>query len=141
MLISTEIDVNAPPDAVWAVLADFSAYPAWNHFLPAVHGQAACGAFLWIRTRPERGLPLLFPARVTAVEPPRRLCWRGGLPGLFLGEHTFQLHELSADRTRLVQSENFTGVLAPVMLATLNRDVDKGYARMNADLKRLVESR
>lgn len=36
--ISTEIDIAAPPNAVWAVLTDFDRYNEWNPFIVKLSG-------------------------------------------------------------------------------------------------------
>jgi hypothetical protein len=43
------------------------------------------------------------------------LVWLGrlGIPGLFDGKHRFFLEEVDENTTRLIQSERFSGILAP----------------------------
>ena len=36
--ISTEIDIAAPPNEVWAVLTDYERYPEWNPFMVKLSG-------------------------------------------------------------------------------------------------------
>src|SRR4029450_13975460 len=47
--ISATIDIDAPPERVWEVLVDFSAYPEWNPFMREVRGRAEAGARLGVR--------------------------------------------------------------------------------------------
>ena len=37
--IRTEIDIEAPPDRVWAELADLDAYAGWNPFITRRRGR------------------------------------------------------------------------------------------------------
>jgi hypothetical protein len=53
--------------------------------------------------------------RVIRVRPNRELCWRGGLPGVLIGEHSFFFREL-ANQTALRSEEPFAGVLAHGLL-------------------------
>ena len=41
--IRTEIDIEAPPDEVWAQLADLDAYAGWNPFITTAEGAAEAG--------------------------------------------------------------------------------------------------
>ena len=36
--IATEIDIAAPPSAVWAVLEDYGRYPEWNPLVVSMSG-------------------------------------------------------------------------------------------------------
>ena len=85
---------------------------------------------------------MTFRPTVTALEEGRRLEWLGHLlvPGLFDGRHSFVLHPLPHGGTRLVQSESFTGLLVPLLRATLARTED-GLAAMNEALRARAEAR
>jgi len=45
--ISTEIDIAAPPNKVWAVLTDYDRYAEWNPFLVKIYGDKE-GRSFWI---------------------------------------------------------------------------------------------
>ena len=36
--LRAEIEIDADPDSVWAVLMDFEAYPEWNPFIQPIEG-------------------------------------------------------------------------------------------------------
>ncbi len=44
--LRAEIEIDADPDSVWAVLMDFEAYPEWNPFITVDRGEPAVGATL-----------------------------------------------------------------------------------------------
>lgn len=46
-----EIDIDAPPAAVWAVLTDTRSYSEWNPFIPHLAGELREGAKLEVRIR------------------------------------------------------------------------------------------
>ena len=41
--IRSEIDIEAPPEAVWAQLADLGRYEEWNPFITRAEGTAEAG--------------------------------------------------------------------------------------------------
>lgn len=136
----SEIVVAAPPERVWEVLVDLARYPEWNPFLVAASGEVREGARLEIRFRPPGGRALTMRPTVTRARAPEGLEWLGrlGLPGLFDGRHIFELHPAPGG-TRLVQREEFRGVLVPLFARSLDRHTLEGFVAMNAALKARVE--
>jgi hypothetical protein len=144
--IQHEIEIDAPPSAVWAVLADTASYGDWNPFVRRLAGDLREGAKLKARVEPPGGHGMSFRPTVLAAEPERELRWLGRLlvPGVFDGEHRFQLEPLAGDRTRFVQSERFTGFLASgFLLGLLKGTLEKtrlGFEQMNQALKVRAEA-
>ena len=105
-----EIEINAPPERVWAVLTDFAAYPEWNPFIRRISGEAREGARLEVQIEPPGARAATFKPTVRAVEANRELRWLGRflLPGVFDGEHRFQIEPMDGNRSRFVQSERFS---------------------------------
>jgi hypothetical protein len=139
--IRDEIEIEAPPERVWEVLTDFDSYPQWNPFVTRISGGVETGAKLDVRIVPPGTKGMGFKPSVIAAEPRRELAWLGRLlaPGIFDGEHHFELEELGGGRTRFVQREVFRGVLAPVLGGTLENTLE-GFRQMNQALKRRVET-
>ena len=142
--LRTEIEFDGTPEEVWAVLADLRAYPEWNPFIEKIDGELRVGGKLDVTLQPvdERGITLH--PTVLAVEPGRELRWLGHLmvPGIFDGEHHFQIEEAGQDRVRFTQSERFGGILLPLLWKKL-RDggTAKGFRAMNEALARRVVER
>ena len=101
--LRTDIEIEASPARVWAVLTDFERYPEWN--------------------------------------PQKTFRWLGHLliPGLFDGEHIFELEPFSENSTRLIQREEFQGILVGLFWRNLDTDVRSGFVAMNEALKKRVE--
>jgi hypothetical protein len=139
--LSAETEIAAPPEHVWAVLADFAAYPEWNPFIQRIAGELREGARLEVRIAPPGGRAMTFKPTVVAVEPGREVRWLGRLlvRGLFDGEHRFELRPAGEGRTRFVQSERFSGILVGLLGRALGR-TEAGFHAMNDALKRRVES-
>lgn len=139
--LRTEIKIAVPPERVWAVLTDTASYPAWNPFIRRLDGRLAVGERLTALLQPEGKRATSFRPRVQAFEPARQLRWLGRLfvPGLFDGEHIFELEPLPDGCVRFVQRERFSGVLAGPVLRSIGDATRRGFEAMNAALKTRVE--
>ena len=134
-----EIEIDASPERVWAVVTDFAAYPEWNPFIRSISGELHEGAKLEVRIEPPGARATTFRPTVRAVEPSRELRWLGRmLPGLFDGEHSLRIEPLDGGRSRFVQSERFSGLLVGLFKGTLTK-TEVGFEQMNAALKARVE--
>ena len=136
MEIQTHVDIDAPPERVWAVLTDFE-HQAWNPFFREIRGEVREGARLLVRLRPPGGKTNTFKPVVTRAEPGRALSWLGtlGAGWVFRGEHSLRLEPLGAGRTRLHHGETFGGVLVPLLRRSLDTDTRRGFEAMNEALK------
>lgn len=135
------IDVQATPERVWEVLTDFAAYPQWNPFLIRANGTARRGERLTLRMQPVGGRGMTFRPTVLEAVPGRRLRWLGRLllPGIFDGEHSFDIEPLDEGRVRLVQQEVYRGLLVSLMARSLDRRTLPAFEQMNQALKRRAE--
>jgi len=142
--VRTEIAIDAPGDAVWAVLVDFPAYAEWNDLLIRVETRPEAGAPVALRVR-MAGRTVDLDARVLVAEPDRQLRWvgpRSAIGATFLrGDHSFTLEQLPGGRVRFVHVEEFTGLLVPVVGWWLRRTLTPAHRAFNEGLRRRVESR
>jgi hypothetical protein len=138
--LRTTIDIDAAPEAVWAVLTDLPAYPGWNPFIRELHGELAVGERLEVTMQPEGGRAMTFRPTVRSVEPNRELRWLGRLvaPGVFDGEHRFAIEPI-AGGSRLVHEERFGGVLVPLLAKGLRKKTLPAFERMNEAVKERAE--
>jgi hypothetical protein len=139
--LRSEIEINAPPERVWVLLADFGSFPEWNPFIREAEGQLEEGVRLRVFLQPSGGRGMTFRPTVLTAEPQRELRWLGhlGVPGVFDGEHIFTIEPLDGGRVRFVQREVFTGVLVPLFARSLDRDTLRGFQEMNQALKERAE--
>ncbi|MRH91131.1 SRPBCC domain-containing protein [Nocardia sp. SYP-A9097] len=137
--ISTEIQIDAPPEQVWTVFSDFAAYGEWNPFIREAAGTLAVGERLNLKLYPVSGRPMTFTPRVLVAEPGRAVIWKGIVlvPGLFDGTHKFTLESRDGG-TRFVQAEDFGGLLTPFLGSTITGTI-KSFELLNAALKKRVE--
>jgi hypothetical protein len=140
--LHTEIVIDAPPTAVWAVLSDLAGHPGWNPFLVSISGRLAPGERLRVTLSPPGARRMTMRPVVTEVAADRVLEWWGhlGFRGVFDGRHRFELFPHGTG-TRLVQSEVFTGALVPLLSRSLDAGTAAGFALMNAALKAEAEQR
>ncbi|KAL9613401.1 MAG: hypothetical protein Q9167_002049 [Letrouitia subvulpina] len=143
--ISTEIDIAAPPSAVWTTLTDFDHYPEWNPFMVKASGSKNVGGKLTIALKPaDNSSSMTFSPTIQTFAPNEHLSWEGrllGIPGLFTGQHHFILYPTDTG-TRFEQSEQFSGVLALVLHwigSNMYETTKQGFALMNNALKERVE--
>src|SRR5262249_50798696 len=136
-----EIEIDAPPERVWAVLTDFAAYPEWNPFIRQISGEQRVGARLEVRIEPPGARATTFKPTGRAIAANRELRWLGRLlvPGIVDGEHSLRIEPLDGGRSRFVQSERFSGVLVGFLKGTLAK-TEAGFEQMNAELKARAEA-
>ena len=142
MEIRTEVEIAAPAADVWRILTDFPRYPEWNPFITEIESDGVEGHPLEVHLSLPEGRDYTLRPRLLRFEADRELRWRGHLlfAGLFDGEHFFKLLEVSPQRTRFTQGENFTGVLVRFSGRTITRAA-RGFVYMNEALKRRIEAR
>ena len=122
--IRAEAVVAADADALWSMLARH-AWP-WSRLMaglgPREPGRASV---LRLRAGPW-SVPI--PVKVLVVEPCREIRWRGGIPGVFEGEHYFRFHR-QANGTRVEHGERFSGVIGAPLIALLRRRMTTVYSQ------------
>ena len=140
--LHTEIQIEADPAEVWAVLMDFDRYPDWNPFLVDVRGDAQPGERLRVTLSPPGARRITMRPTVTELVPGRVLEWWGhlGVRGIFDGRHRFEL-SASSTGTRFVQQETFTGLLVPLLSKSLDGATAAGFTRMNEGLRTRAAAR
>ena len=142
MSLRTSIDIAASSQRIWEILTDFASYADWNPALLSASGEAVCGSELrvviqWPGLKRDH-----YRLQVTGVTPGRELRWLGhfGMRGLMDGDHGFIIEPVDADRTRLIQTETFSGLLIPVFGPWLRRNVLEGFVEVNQAIKHRAEN-
>ena len=135
--LHTEIEIDATPAEVWAVLTDLDGYAEWNPFVVSSAGKAAVGERLVNRIEPPGGKSMTFKPTVTEVVEHQTFEWLGRfiIPGIFDGRHRFELAPTESGGTRLTHTEQFSGILVRFMRSSLDTQTLAGFKAMNAALK------
>jgi hypothetical protein len=134
--ISSEIEIDATPEDVWAVLTDFARYPEWNPGFERAEGSAQVGETLRLTFAKQGGKGMKMQPTVLVADAGRELRWLGRLwvPGIFDGEHRFEIHASEPGRVRFVQAERFRGVLVPFLRKLIRVDTLAMFGAVNAAL-------
>ena len=140
--IKTEILIHTDPSKVWSVLTNFKSYPQWNPFIKSISGEVEVGKRITARIEPPEASGMTFKPKVLVFDPNKEFSWLGhlGIPGLFDGEHKFELIDNHNGTTTFIQSEKFKGVLIPLFSKMLDVNTVAGFKLMNQKLKELAES-
>jgi len=131
-----EIQIAAPPETVWAVIADLSGWPTWNADVTsmAFDGRLEPGStFRW-----KAGSASLV-STLQTVDPPREIGWTGKTMGIH-AIHTFRFEPMDGG-TRARSAESFRGLI-PSVFRTYSRNViRRGIDGILASLKDEAERR
>jgi len=143
--IKTKTQIQAPAKVVWNVLMDFKSYPDWNPFVKEINGSPSVGQSLKVKIFNGKK-DFNFQPMVLVVEPETEFRWKGKMwfKGIFDGEHYFQLRETKQQNgnvtTHLTHGENFSGLLAGILMKQIGESTETGFQNMNEALKSRSEN-
>ncbi|MBL8034050.1 MAG: SRPBCC domain-containing protein [Leptospiraceae bacterium] len=145
MEIRTEIEINAPAEAVYKVLVNFPDYASWNPVITKINGMPYVGEKISfnIKAAPSVEIPIPSCEILVANASAKELRWKGpAIPiasDILSGEHYFIAQEISPQKTRFVHGENFTGLAAGALKPLLQDRLTESYNEMNRALKTRCE--
>lgn len=139
--LKTEIHIEATPEKVWEILTAFDRYPDWNPFIKSIQGEPRTGTKIRVQIAPPGAKGMTFKPLVLAFEQEKEFRWIGQLffPGLFDGEHRFELIDNKNGTTTFIQAERFKGILVPLLKKMLDTSTLEGFRAMNQRLKEEAE--
>ena len=143
--LTTFVDIDATPERVWQVLTDLPAYAEWNPFVTEAGGALVVGDRLSMSVPPVNPLVQAhLRPMVVEVVPLRRLRLRSQLirpavPGLFDVDLTMTISDHEGG-VRLWQQDRFGGLLAALLIRSLNRHRLTAFNAMGAAIKARAES-
>ncbi len=138
--ISATIEIAAPPEQVWAVLADLASYPDWNPVFRKASGQLTPGNRITITsTQPVTGHTMTVKVKVLTAEPAAELRWGSSVLGLMTGEHSFILSP-TASGTQLRQTQTFRGLFTRFPPKTIGR-IQASFEAINEAIRQRAEER
>jgi hypothetical protein len=137
----TTFAVDAPAERVWEVLTDFDSYPEWNPSLPSIEGEPRVGSTVALTLAMPGRPSAKVNAKLTEVEPGRRLIWDGnvGSDRLFAGHREFLIDPRPDGSVLFTHVEDVSGLLFPIFRAFMGGAIQRHHERLNAALKERVE--
>jgi uncharacterized protein YndB with AHSA1/START domain len=130
------IQIAAPPETVWAVMADLSAWPTWNSDVKTMvfDGRLEPGSvFRW-----KSGSASLV-STLQMVEAPREIGWTGETMGID-AVHVFRFEPMGGG-TLVRSGESFRGLIPSVLKKYSRNILQRGIDRTLASLKFEAERR
>ncbi|CAG86619.2 DEHA2D00814p [Debaryomyces hansenii CBS767] len=150
MLLNATIIIDSKPEKVREIFLDFRKHSQWNPFFTDVRiytpgvTSPSPGTQLEIKMKLNGGNEnIMYP--IVLENNSSSFKWKGNLlfDFMFVGVHSFEFIPLEIDgqtRTKLVQSEDFSGILSYVFEWTGLKDkTEKGFNELNRALKIQVE--
>jgi len=134
----TTIDISAPAEVVWSVIADVERWPEWTPSVTSIRRMSQ--APLAVGQRALVRQPRLPPAvwTVTTIDPGRSFTWKSGAPSMrVLAHHGV---EPAGTGSRATLSLTFAGLLGG-LLAKMTAGINRRYLALEANgLKRRSET-
>lgn len=129
------IHIDAPPEAVWAVLSDGPSWPKWNSTVTSFKGTIAEGETVALKVEidPKRTFKLL----VSTFDPGKTLVMEDGGKA-FRGVRTYRLVATADGGTEFTMREVMTGTMME-MIAPKLPDFRPPFTQFAADLKATAE--
>jgi uncharacterized protein YndB with AHSA1/START domain len=135
VIVEAEVEIAAPPEAVWEVLTDFARWPSWNPNVKSMsfEGEVAEGSvFRW------KAGPGTITSTIRGVERPRLIGWTGRTLGMD-AVHLYRLTPRDGS-TRVQTEESFAGPVARLARGPLRTMLRKSLAAGLERLKARVEA-
>jgi hypothetical protein len=140
--IRDEIEINAASDKVWSAVIDFENYKKWNTQLKFLGGTIQPNGELHLELSAAGAKPYEFKPYISQWQEKKRFAWlaQTGLPRIFDGEHFFELEDLGAGKTLLINREEYRGILSQFFrLLPMMKTAPEGFKKMNLELKYYIE--
>lgn len=141
--IKKEVIIHAPPKKVWQTIIDFENYHRWNTQLEYLGGEVKPNGKLHLKLTVEGTAPYEFKPVISRWEENKSFAWLAitGIPRVFDGEHFFELKKEGEGKTRLINKEEYRGILSLVIKnLSMMKEAPKGFAKMNQELKNYAEN-
>lgn len=129
------IAINAKPSTIWSYLVDAEGYKDWNTTIDTLRGNIVEGEKIDLYPTINPGKK--FTIKIDELVPNQYMIWKSGNI-MFKGIRTFTLTDRGNGVTDFTMSENYSGLILPMIKKSLPdfRPAFEGFA---ADLKKVSE--
>lgn len=140
--ISTSIIINAPVEKVHKIFLDFPNYDKWTSFIKSIKPKSSLepGNQLEVELGLSEGsVTKMTPVLLQNTDNVFQWCGTLGHKFVFQGSHKFEFESIEGNKTKVIQSEEFSGVLKTPLLWYVKDDTVKGFDSFNEALKKESE--
>lgn len=141
-IVRASIEIDAPAERIFDILADLGAYPEWNPFTVRAESTLRLGDPIHLYVRLRGGHLSHRVEYVSKNERPTGLCWGTTIGAGFLltAERCQTLVPLDERRTRYVNEDVLTGWLAPLVMRVYGPAMQRGFEAVASALKKRAEA-
>ena len=139
--IEQRVGIQAPPEAIWEVIADIEGWRHWNPIYPRSEGKLRIGASLSLDVAlPGQKLQTIKPVILDWV-PNEQIHWRvRAAGGLVRTTRFLEIEKLHDTACIFANGEVFDGPLGGWAVRSLGRAARQGFRTMNEIVKAKAES-
>ncbi|MGL1893970.1 MAG: SRPBCC domain-containing protein [Spirochaetaceae bacterium] len=140
--IETEIIINAPIKSVWSKFVDFKDHTNWNKGFKVYYTNTKVGERFKVDLYQDGKKPMTMNPTLLKNEENKSFEWIGHLlfNGLFDGHHQFHFEDLGDNTTKLLQIEDFSGILIRPLIKPVLVPTELNFKQINLDFKNYLES-
>jgi len=141
MRITTQIEINAPAEKVWAILVDFPNYEAWNPLTVKVKGEAKVDEVVKLHVQ-LGGQRMVRSHVISRVDENEALCWtiRTRQPWLMRGERCQTITPLDDGRCRYSNDERVEGLSSLIVGLFFSGKIRGSLEQVGEQLKERAEN-
>jgi hypothetical protein len=139
---ATHVEIAAPAERVWAILADLDRYPDWNPFTPRIETDFQVGSAIVLHVSFDGRAPRKQVEILRRWAPGEELVWSMtmGPAWFFRAERVQTVEPLGPTRCRYVSEDAFAGLFSPVVEALYGGKVQRGFDALGAALARRAQA-
>lgn len=140
--VSHEVEIQASPDRVWALLSELDRYGEWNRYSPKVKGKFAVGEVVWVEAHLDNEVRQV-QNFIISIVPEQELCWESAdwFGRLANGRRCRWLTPTASGGTHLVHHEIMMGPLAWLIERVYRERIERGLALVDNSLAEAAEAK
>ena len=140
MKIEHRLGIQAPPEAIWAVIYDVDNWARWNPLYTQASGQVRIGTQLTLTLNLDGRPPQVITPTVVDWVPNEQIHWKlKMLGGLVRSTRYLEIEALGETGCIFSNGELFEGPLGPTVAKRLRPAIRAGFSAMGEAVKARVE--